>query len=176
MEPQHSHITMDSNSNKLKNRWNLWSHLPHDPDWTPKSYTKVSPFATTFDVIAITESLPKELLQSCMFFVMKNGIVPMWEDPKNRNGGCFSYKVSNKAVPDVWKDITYALTGETLSVNNTFVNNVTGISISPKKNFCIVKIWMSNCEYQNPQIVTNEIKGLGHQGCLFKKHTPEFDL
>ena len=55
-----------------------------------------------------------------------------------------------------------------------FVSCVTGITISPKKNFCIVKIWMTNCEHQNPQIVTNDVKHIISQGCLFKKHTPEF--
>jgi hypothetical protein len=43
-----------------------------------------------------------------------------------------------------------------------------------KKNFCIVKVWMTNCEHQNPQVVTSDVKNLIPQGCLFKKHTPEF--
>jgi len=109
-----------------------------------------------------------------MLFVMRDGVTPMWEDVKNRNGGCFSYKVSNKNVFEVWRDLTYAIIGESISTNSTFVNCVTGITISPKKNFCIVKIWMTNCEHQNPVIVTNEIRNLTPQGCLFKKHTPEY--
>jgi hypothetical protein len=109
-----------------------------------------------------------------MLFIMKDGISPMWEDPKNRNGGCFSYKVSNKTVFEVWRDLTYVLIGETVSSNIPFVNSVTGITISPKKNFCIVKIWMTNCDHQNPQVVTGDVKNLSAQGCLFKKHTPEF--
>jgi hypothetical protein len=55
-----------------------------------------------------------------------------------------------------------------------FVNCVTGITISPKKNFCIIKIWMSDCNNQNPNVVTADVKGLSPQGCLFKKHTPEY--
>jgi hypothetical protein len=51
---------------------------------------------------------------------------------------------------------------------------VTGITISPKKNFCIIKIWMTDCNNQNPAIVTSDVKGLSPQGCLFKKHTPEY--
>ena len=102
---------------------------------------------------------------------MKDGVAPMWEDPKNKNGGCFSYKVSNKNVYEVWRDLTYVLIGGTISSNSSFVNSVTGITISPKKNFCIVKIWLSNCDHQNPQIVTDELKNLSSQGCLFKKHT-----
>ena len=86
------------------------------------------------ETIAITESLPPDLIKNCMLFIMRNGIVPMWEDPKNRHGGCFSYKVSNKHVFEVWRDLTYVLIGETISSSNAFVNNVSGITISPKKN------------------------------------------
>lgn len=182
MESSHSDLTMatasissdSSTFNKLRYKWNLWAHLPQDSDWTVKSYKKIYQFKTVEDAIAITESLPADLIKNCMLFIMRDGITPMWEDSKNRNGGCFSYKVSNKNVFDVWRDLTYVLVGETISTNSTFVNSVTGITISPKKNFCIVKIWLTNCDHQNPLIVTNDVRNLTPQGCLFKKHTPEF--
>ena len=109
-----------------------------------------------------------------MLFIMKEGINPMWEDQKNRNGGSFSYKVSNKHVYETWRDLTYTLIGESISNNVSFVNSITGVTISPKKNFCIVKIWMTNCDHQDPKMVTSDLKHLVPQGCLFKKHTPEY--
>ena len=160
----------------LKHRWNLWAHLPQDSDWTSKSYKLIYKFKTIEDTIAITESTPDPLIKSCMLFVMKDGIIPMWEDPKNRNGGCFSYKVSNKNVCDVWRELNYVLAGESISNNISFVKCVTGITISPKKNFCIIKIWMTNCENINPAVVTSEVKGLMSQGCLFKKHIDNSDF
>jgi hypothetical protein len=159
---------------KLKNDWNLWAHLPQDPDWSVKSYKKISKFDNLKTSIAITEVLPEGLIKNCMLFIMKDGISPMWEDVRNRNGGCFSYKVSNKHVCEVWRDLTYVLVGETISNNIQFVDNITGITISPKKNFCIIKIWMTNCDHQNPQQVTSDVKNLQPQGCLFKKHNPEY--
>jgi hypothetical protein len=182
MESYHTDLTMATATSisetpvfhKLKYKWNLWAHLPQDPDWTVKSYKKIYQFKTVEEAIAITESLPADLVKNCMLFIMRDGVTPMWEDPKNRNGGCFSYKVSNKNVFEVWRDLTYVLIGESISTNSVFVNCVTGITISPKKNFCIVKIWMTNCDHQNPVIVTSEVRNLTPQGCLFKKHTPEF--
>ena len=182
MESSHTDLTMATASissessvfNKLRYKWNLWAHLPQDPDWTVKSYKKIYQFKTIEESVGITEMIPEGLVKNCMLFIMRDGITPMWEDPKNRNGGCFSYKISNKNVFEVWRDLTYVLIGESLSANVTFVSSVTGITISPKKNFCIVKIWMTNCEHQNPQVVTNDVKLLIPQGCLFKKHTPEF--
>jgi hypothetical protein len=182
MVPSHTNLTMATASeteqniefHNLKSKWNLWAHLPQDADWTVKSYKKIYQFKNVEEAIGITESLPDGLVKNCMLFIMKDGISPMWEDPKNRNGGCFSYKVSNKNVFEVWRDLTYVLIGESVSSNIPFVNSVTGITISPKKNFCIVKIWMTNCDHQNPQVVTGDVKNLSAQGCLFKKHTPEF--
>ena len=170
-----SGITSSTSSiHKLNFRWNLWAHLPQDSDWTVKSYRLIYNFKTLEDAIAMTETTPDPLIKACMLFVMREGVSPMWEDPKNRNGGSFSYKVSNKNVCEVWRELNYVLVGDTISSNSSFVNCVTGITISPKKNFCIIKIWMTNCDNQNPTVVTSDVKGLIPQGCLFKKHTPEY--
>jgi len=158
----------------LTDRWTLWAHLPHNTDWSIKSYIQIYTFASVEETIAVTETLPPVLVENCMLFLMKEGIKPTWEDPQNRNGGCFSYKVSNKNVAKVWRDLTYVVVGRSISNQITYVNKVTGITISPKKNFCIIKIWMSDCSNQNPTVVTSDLKGLTSQGCLFKKHTPEY--
>jgi hypothetical protein len=174
------HSTMAMSTSKMEDfhcltdRWTLWAHLPHDTDWSIDSYKKIYTFGTLEETIALTETVPDILVKNCMLFLMKDGIKPIWEDPKNRNGGCFSYKVSNKNVYDVWKELSYILVGDTISTKPSFVAGVTGITISPKKNFCVIKIWMTNCTNQNPAIVTSEIKGIVPQGCLFKKHVPEY--
>ena len=82
---------------------------------------------------------------------MRQNIKPMWEDPNNKAGGCFSFKVVNKNVPEVWKSVSYLLTGETLSSEQPFQSNITGITISPKKSFCILKIWMKSLDFQNQE-------------------------
>ena len=150
----------DSAFHNLPEEWKLWAHLPHDTDWTPNSYREVFTFSTVENTIAITEYLPEILVKNCMLFIMKNGIMPIWEDVKNRDGGCFSYKISNKNVYEVWKELSYTLVGGSISTNPQFVKNVTGITISPKKNFCIIKIWLTNCQFQNPSTVTTDVKGI----------------
>ena len=177
MLSQHTDTMETATSNlefhQLSDRWTLWAHLPHNTDWSLKSYIPISTFSTVEETIAVTESLPPQLVENCMLFMMKEGITPMWEDKKNRDGGCFSYKVLNKNVPKAWSDLIYRIVGGSISNNAAFVRSVTGITISPKKNFCIIKIWMTNCDHQNPSAVA-PVKGLVAQGCLFKKHTPEF--
>ena len=173
------HITMTTETSmeefhKLSDNWTLWAHLPHDTDWSIGSYKPIYTTGTVEETIAVTETLPDILVKNCMLFLMRDGIAPIWEDPKNRDGGCFSYKVINKSVYEVWKELTYVIVGGSVSKQQTFVNCVTGITISPKKNFCIIKIWMTNCANQNPGIVTSDVTGLSPQGCIFKKHTPEY--
>jgi hypothetical protein len=128
---------------------------------------------TAEKVIALNENLTENIVKNCMLFVMREGITPMWEDPRNRNGGCFSYKVINKSVPEVWKNLFYLICGEALCEDNEKMKHLNGITISPKKNFCIIKIWLDTSEFQDPNIIV-PISNLSKQGCLFKKHEPEF--
>ena len=158
---------------KLSHNWTLWAHLPHDTNWAAASYKKIYEFDTAEQAIAVFEVLPPKLVMNCMLFLMRSGIVPMWEDAQNRNGGCFSYKVANKEVNSAWKQLSYVTVGETISTNMNVIPIVNGITISPKKNFCIIKIWMANCNFQNAGII-RELEGITAHGCLFKKHTPEY--
>lgn len=159
----------ESNLHKLYDNWTLWSHLPHDVDWTVKSYKEIITLNSVEGIITLCETLPEKMISNCMLFLMRKGILPMWEDPKNKNGGCFSYKVSNKNVADVWKNLSYILLGECLTEDKKLRPTITGITISPKKNFCVIKIWLSTREFQNPMSIC-EIDGITHQGCIFKKH------
>lgn len=161
-------------SHKLSDSWTLWAHLPHDIDWSITSYKNIYTITTVEEAISITETLSEVLVKNCMLFLMRTGIKPIWEDPKNRHGGCFSYKVANKSVYEVWRELSYVLVGDTISKTASASANVTGITISPKKNFCIIKVWMNDCTNQNPAIITSDVKGLSAQGCLFKKHAPEY--
>ncbi len=159
---------------KLNCNWTIWAHLPHDTDWSIQSYKNIYTMKSVEECIAIMETVPDVLVKNCMLFIMKEGVKPIWEDPKNRSGGCFSYKIVNKNVYEVWRDLAYVVMGGSVSKSQNFVSNVTGITISPKKNFCIIKIWMSNCSNQDPTIVSTDVKGLSSHGCLFKKHVPEY--
>jgi hypothetical protein len=167
-------VSIQPQPNHLLGKWNLYYHLPQDKNWDLASYKVIMGDISQADqVVALNEQMPANIIRYCMLFVMRKGIAPMWEDPKNRNGGCFSYKVINKQVVDVWKTLMYALCGETLCVNPKWNHLVNGITISPKKNFCIIKIWLTDCSVQDPEIIIS-IPNLTKQGCLFKKHEPEF--
>lgn len=154
---------------RLSDKWTFWAHLPHDTDWTIKSYKSLLTVSTVEEMIAILDCLPATLVNNCMLFMMKEGVMPLWEDIHNCQGGCFSYKINNNHVKQVWDELCCLVVGKTISKDINFVNNITGITISPKKSFCIMKIWMKDCSQQNITKI-NHINNLSSQGCLFKKH------
>ena len=162
-------IRTEPTIHKLHDNWTLWAHLPHDVDWAVKSYKHILTFGSVEAAISICETLPEKMVSNCMLFLMRTGIQPIWEDPKNQKGGCLSYKVNIKNIASVWKNLSYTLVGECLTSNKKMGQTINGITISPKKNFCIIKIWLSSCEYQNPSAII-DIAGINSQGCLFKKH------
>ena len=167
-------VSIPTQLHSLNDKWNLYYHLPHDKSWELSSYSSIMKHIDCVEtIVALNNQIHDNIIRNCMLFVMRDGITPMWEDPRNRNGGCFSYKVSNKCVPDVWRNLFAGLCGETLTCDKLHSKHVNGITISPKKNFCIIKIWLSVGNLQDPSIIT-PINNLLKLGCLFKKHEPEF--
>lgn len=162
------HVNNESNNYNFLDEWVLWAHLPHDTNWDLNSYKKIIKITNMEQAINLYENLPEVIIKNCMLFLVRDGIKPTWEDPKNHDGGSFSFKINNKCVIDLWKNLSYVLLGETLT-SPELSEIITGISISPKKNFCIVKIWLSNCDNTDPDILV-DIDGLVKNGCLFKKH------
>ena len=161
-------------TNELYSSWNYYFHLPQDKDWRLSSYKTIITNINTIDMVKVlSDTITDKIVRYCMLFVMKESINPMWEDAHNRNGGCFSYKVSNNDVPIVWKDLLYSLCGNTLMVNPIDMKLVNGITISPKKEFCIIKIWLCDCSLHDPSRIIH-INNLSNSGSVFKKHEPEF--
>jgi len=151
--------------------WDLYFHLPHDKSWDIKSYNIIASNIDNVErTIVINESIPEKIVKYCMLFIMRKGVTPMWEDPANRDGGCFSFKVLNNVVGTVWKELSYSVCGETLFINKSHNKKVTGITISPKRNFCVIKVWLSDCSIQDPNTMI-DISSLSKEGCLFKKHS-----
>jgi translation initiation factor 4E len=161
-------------STPLISKWNLYYHLPQNKTWNLDSYKIIAENLDTAEkVVGINEALSEIVVKYCMLFAMRTGISPMWEDPNNRNGGYFSYKVVNKFVPEVWKIMFYALCGESLCKNPKYSHLINGITVSPKKSFCIIKIWLKDLSMQDGNQII-DIPKLTKNGVSFQPHKPEF--
>lgn len=154
----------------LENKWTLWMHRPQDSNWSSQSYIKIMDVDTVEELYALTMFLEELFIKNTMLFLMKNDIRPEWEDPKNCNGGSFSFKVRNEHAVHIWQQLSFGVSAGFISSNPTFVDMITGITLSPKKGTCIVKIWMENSTFQNVNLIQQDIVGLEKQGCLFIEH------
>lgn len=161
---------MNEKQFKLNNSWDTYVHFQDEPNWDYSSYLLVDKSSSLNEIIYILNEIDSFILEKILFFIMKDNIKPLWEDIQNSNGGCFSFKVFNKNFEETWKKVVYSLIGNTLTIdekNNSIIN---GLSLSPKKNFFILKIWTNSCEYKCPSIFIN-INGLEKNKCIFRKHS-----
>lgn len=157
----------------LSHKWILYAHLPHDTDWSINSYKVILEMTKLEECISVLEAIPEKMIQNCMLFMMKNDIKPTWEDPQNRNGGSISFKVNIDNVYETWKSLTMSIVGNTITNDNNLLNNINGITISPKRYFCIIKIWIKDNNNLDIKKLNN-IKNLKTKEAIFKKHNPDY--
>lgn len=153
-------------SDELSCKWTVWVHLPYDTNWTLDSYTELCTFSTSGELVALTRIM-EDLIKVCMVFIMKEGVNPMWEDRNNVDGGGFSYKIQTEHVFQGWRHIIFSAVGGTVA-DDQYFDCVTGVTISPKKNFNIVKIWMS--KPLPDAILSFTANDVYSETCIYKNH------
>ena len=72
---------------------------------------------------------------------MRENILPIWEDENNIDGCSLTLKVPNNKVKEEWDKLSLYCITEDLNINIEDHKQINGISISPKKEFNILKIW-----------------------------------
>lgn len=150
---------MDANT-KLNNKWNLWYHSEKD-NWKISGFKKVHDIETVGDFWRLHNNWNKlKGINSKHFFFMKDGVYPIWEDPINLNGGCWSYEVHEDQAENLWNDLASYLVCEEI-INN--FDEAVGLSICLKKNNkSVIKIWNTNTKNNSlSQINKNIIKKWG---------------
>ena len=153
---------------KLNNKWVLWFHSLNNPNWDNKSYIKVIEIKTLLDYKLLEDVLRINHLQNGMFFLMKNDIFPTWEDPKNRLGGCISFKYDNNILKEWLKTLLLCVTNNLFKKNN--IDEINGLSIAPKKEFNIVKIWIKDDTKDHKKLVREYEPFIKLDKCIYKKH------
>ena len=127
------------NTYQLKNEYTLWYHNPNDTNWSQDSYHQILTFTNLDEFWILDYYIGQQMIEDGMFFVMRGDVLPIWETDDNKDGGYISWKVDKKNSYNYWiETIGYMVT-------NTFDldTKINGISISPKKNFNIIKLWFN---------------------------------
>jgi hypothetical protein len=153
----------------LNDCWSLYFHDPSDENWARSSFQKITDFTTIEDFWGAHALLTPRLHQG-MFFLMRESVFPLWEEKENRSGGYISLKILKTQVPEIWEDLCAKLLSESLlkPAYGNLWDHINGLSISPKKTFCIIKIWLKTHEVSTP--IMYNIKGADISEILFKAY------
>ena len=162
---------------RLSKKFVYYYHLPNNPDWLNiSSYRILHSVETVGQAIMLSRNIPSLSIYHCSMMLMREGVLPMWEHALNRDGGYFSLKVSIADIENVWRQLILQLCGGSIFFNPEFEQKVNGITISPKRQFYIVKIWMVTKEIVNPSLLRCDIHGMHRKTIQSGEHRPEFVL
>ncbi len=154
---------------ELNTSWTLWFHKFDDEKWDLESYSRLCSFNTIEEFVVVLQLLKPIHIQNGMLFLMREGIQPLWESDDNKDGGCFSFKIYKQELHEAWMVLTTKLVNESILKDTEQYNLINGISISPKKSYSIIKLWLRG-ETVNDIKDLNSIPILEASTPIYKKH------
>lgn len=135
---------MTTDDIRLAYSWDLFFHDYMDSNWSRESYEILGTASTAVEFWTMFNVI-KEKVSTGMFFFMKKGIFPKWDDNNGKEFSFLTIKVLKTQVPEFTEYLlTRLLSGNIIKQVDMRGDVVDGISVSPKKNFCIFKLWISS--------------------------------
>ena len=159
---------METSNLKLKNKWVLWFHKINDNQWNLESYQRVCEVDTYNDLVFLISTLKN--ITAGMFFLMKDGINPVFEDINNKDGGYWSLRVNKKDSVDYWNKLIYYICFENITISDEYETKINGLTISPKINNCIFKIWTSDYKFMKTDYIRKDIDILNFDEIFYQEH------
>lgn len=150
---------------ELPNVWTVYFHDFMDSSWNRESYEKLVEYNSVVEFWTVMKIL-KEWLSLGMFFFMRDDIFPKWDDNENKEMSYLSMKILKANTGDFMEDILVLLLSNTLVKEGCDIR-INGISVSPKKNFCICKIWIDSIDDTYKNIELYNIPAKFHGDVLF---------
>ncbi len=147
-------MNCDINMN-FNNKWCLWYHLGKD-NWKHVSgYKKIYDISTPKDFWKLYNNWDKiKGINHKHYFLIKENVPPIWEDPVNINGGCWSFKVSEELSPKLWEDLSIYLVTNQITIDDDII----GLSICLKKNNnSTIKIWNKDSKKSSLNLINKDI-------------------
>ena len=149
---------------KLNTHWTIYIHNIADKNWTLESYKKVFVIRTIEDFWMFFNNFKS--FKNYMFFIMREDIKPVYEDPLNKNGGSYSYILTGRQINEPFIHTLIKMVGETLT-QPEYSNDIKGISLVSKK-FSVMKIWIGDkTKSKSIRIENDKIKNGRYQAHRF---------
>jgi hypothetical protein len=157
------------NKYPLSHQYNIWFHQINNRDWKPSSYKLLHTFSDIKSFFDFYQRHPNP--STGMYFVMKDPIVPTWEDMHNQEGGCWSFKLDRSNAIESWTHLSMAFIGNTLAKNRSDLSLINGISLTLRKYNSIIKIWNNDRrKSQVKNFIKDDLKHLKLGEVIYQKH------
>ena len=119
--------------------WTVYFHEPEDKSWAIDSYKRIASMGTWEGLGALLRDMGPQRIMNGMMFTMRGETSPLWENKANIRGGSYCLKVSRRTATEVYQRY---LAAAALGIAATDpANPIVGVTMSPKKGFCIIKLW-----------------------------------
>jgi len=152
--------------------WTVYFHEPEDKSMTADSYKRLQVVSSWESLGALLRELGPHKTTNGLLRVMKGEFSPLWENRANIHGGSYCLKVTRRNSVEVFQ--RYLAAAALASAARDPANEIVGVTISPKKGFCIIKIWNLNAKRFNQpsdlQLLHEEIKV---EEILYRCHTDQ---
>lgn len=175
--PSEHDITVTSEGpHKLNDTWVLWIHPETkdgvaNHDWTMSGYEQLATCSTVEEFWEIFNDLPS-LVHQDMWFFMREGVPPRWEDEVNSEGGSFKFRIHQSKCDNDWLTLALYLVGERMCHSTEDAALICGIALSPKKRggFGTLSIWNLDCTRIGTAIFPSNIRGLDFKASRYEAH------
>lgn len=162
--------TANGREHKLNNKWVLWRHTLDSRDWSIKGYDKIATFDTVEEFWRIYNDLPT--LTHDMWFLMRDGIPPIWEHEINQEGGSFKFRIKKDDADNSWLTLSMYLVSENMCRNPMDAELISGLSISPKRGvFVTLSVWNLDKTSVGQAIFPSNIPGIDFKASLYQCHS-----
>lgn len=143
----------------LEHKWTLWFDNPQAKQ-TVNKYGKTLKAIYTFDTVEDFWCLynniktPGQLQPSATFLLFKEGIEPIWEDPKNEHGGCWTASLNRgtnakQQIDAWWLNSVLACIGE----QYTDGDEVCGVAVNIRNKGDRIELWTKTASNEAVQTI-----------------------
>ena len=156
--------------NPLQNQWSMWYYKADRAKTWEENQKEVTTFSTVEDFWSLYNHMEfaSKLTVGCDYSLFKSGIMPMWEDPQNKDGGRWLISVEKRFrgvyLDTFWLEIMMCLIGEAFSEFGDIVN---GAVVNVRHKGDKISLWLTESEDEEAvRSIGKVIKarlGLGHQ-------------
>lgn len=160
--------------------WTLYFHSPREKKWSLETYTEIGSVSTLREVFALLNALGDSKLKGGMYFWMRKGIPPLWENHQNIRGGSYSLRGGLENGIDIF--LVYSI-ASMLSLSTSKEDKVMGVNISPKLvgngnrdtdqtiGFYTIKIWNQDCvRFGVADGLSILLKNITHDDVMYTPH------